>query len=86
MQQMGWHFQVISPAFSIHRGYQSKKSRPAWRERQNRKNMQLVEAFKSEVAAKVGKSRREKAVKGQVASQLKRRSTSQQRARSFGQL
>ena len=34
----GWTFHVLSPIFAIHWGFQNKKSRPSWRERQNNHN------------------------------------------------
>ena len=52
----GWSFEVLSPIFAIHWGFQSKKSRPAWRERQNNQNRSRFKAFKQEVWARYGKT------------------------------
>jgi len=55
MQQLGWHFHVISPAFAVHRGFPSKKERPKFIINQTIANGKLVAKFKDEVAAKAGK-------------------------------
>ncbi|XP_012285752.1 beta-1,4-glucuronyltransferase 1 isoform X2 [Orussus abietinus] len=48
----GYQFKVLSPVFTGHWGLQSKRGRPAWRERQNNFNRNLFEAFKKEVFAR----------------------------------
>lgn len=51
----GYQFQVLSPIFTCHWGLQNKKSRPAWRERQNNVNRKQFEVFKREVFARYHK-------------------------------
>lgn len=51
----GYQFQVLSPIFTCHWGLQNKKSRPAWRERQNNMNRKQFEVFKREVFARYHK-------------------------------
>ena len=51
----GYQFQVLSPIFTVHWGLQNKKSRPAWRERQNNVNRKYFEVFKREVFARYHK-------------------------------
>lgn len=51
----GYQFQVLSPLFTVHWGLQNKKSRPAWRERQNNVNRKYFEIFKREVFARYHK-------------------------------
>jgi beta-1,4-glucuronyltransferase 1 len=51
----GYQFQVLSPIFTVHWGLQNKKSRPAWRERQNNINRKHFEIFKREVFARYHK-------------------------------
>ena len=46
----GVQFQVLSPAFTVHWGLQTKQARPAWRELQNNENRRHFEMFKKEVA------------------------------------
>ncbi|KAK3932400.1 Beta-1,4-glucuronyltransferase 1 [Frankliniella fusca] len=48
----GVHFQVLSPAFTVHWGLQSKQARPAWRELQNNENRRHFDLFKREVAVR----------------------------------
>lgn len=48
----GVQFQVLSPAFSVHWGLQSKQARPAWRELQNNENRRHFDLFKREVAVR----------------------------------
>ncbi|XP_031638195.1 beta-1,4-glucuronyltransferase 1 [Contarinia nasturtii] len=48
----GYQFQVLTPIFTLHNGLQSKKSRPAWRERQNNLNRKQFEVFKKEIYAR----------------------------------
>jgi N-acetyllactosaminide beta-1,3-N-acetylglucosaminyltransferase len=55
MYVAGYQFQVLSPIFSVHWGLQNKKSRPAWRERQNNVNRKYFEIFKREVFARYHK-------------------------------
>lgn len=52
MYVAGYEFLVLSPIFTGHWGLQTKKGRPAWRERQNSMNRKLFEAFKKEVFAR----------------------------------
>lgn len=51
----GYQFQVLSPIFTCHWGLQNKKSRPAWRERQNSVNRRHFDVFKREVFARYHK-------------------------------
>ncbi|XP_068240702.1 beta-1,4-glucuronyltransferase 1 isoform X2 [Palaemon carinicauda] len=51
----GYSFHVLSPIFTLHWGMQVKRSRPAWREKQNNANRRLFEGFKREVFARYGK-------------------------------
>uniref|UniRef100_A0A182W9H0 Beta-1,4-glucuronyltransferase 1 n=1 Tax=Anopheles minimus TaxID=112268 RepID=A0A182W9H0_9DIPT len=51
----GYQFQVLTPLFTVHWGLQNKKSRPAWRERQNNVNRKYFEVFKREVFARYHK-------------------------------
>lgn len=51
----GYQFQVLTPLFTVHWGLQNKKSRPAWRERQNNVNRKYFEIFKREVFARYHK-------------------------------
>ncbi|XP_055534372.1 beta-1,4-glucuronyltransferase 1 [Wyeomyia smithii] len=51
----GFQFQVLTPLFTVHWGLQNKKSRPAWRERQNNVNRKYFEIFKREVFARYHK-------------------------------
>ncbi|XP_059608205.1 beta-1,4-glucuronyltransferase 1 [Phlebotomus argentipes] len=51
----GYQFQVLTPIFTCHWGLQNKKSRPAWRERQNNVNRKQFEVFKREVFARYHK-------------------------------
>jgi hypothetical protein len=57
MQQLGWRFHVISPAFAIHRGMAKSKTRGlnTSRTKQNAKNAAKFDQFKLEVAAKARK-------------------------------
>lgn len=48
----GYHFHVLTPIFTCHWGLQNKKSRPAWRERQNNLNRKQFEVFKKEIYAR----------------------------------
>ena len=48
----GVQFQVLSPAFSVHWGLQSKQARPAWRALQNNENRRHFDLFKREVAVR----------------------------------
>ncbi|XP_046748429.1 beta-1,4-glucuronyltransferase 1 isoform X1 [Diprion similis] len=48
----GYEFLVLTPIFTGHWGLQTKKGRPAWRERQNSMNRKLFEGFKKEVFAR----------------------------------
>lgn len=48
----GYQFQVLTPIFTCHWGLQNKKSRPAWRERQNNLNRKQFEVFKKEIYAR----------------------------------
>ncbi|XP_048511887.1 beta-1,4-glucuronyltransferase 1 isoform X1 [Athalia rosae] len=52
MYVAGYEFLVLSPIFTGHWGLQTKKGRPAWRERQNSLNRKLFEGFKKEVFAR----------------------------------
>lgn len=45
----GYQFKVLSPVFTIHWGLQTRKSRSAWRERQNIVNRRQFEQFKREI-------------------------------------
>ena len=55
MHTAGWTFHVLSPIFAIHWGFQVKKGRPNWRERQNSKNRVRFKSFKNEVLVRYGK-------------------------------
>ena len=55
MHTAGWTFHVLSPIFAIHWGFQVKKGRPNWRERQNSNNRIRFKSFKNEVLARYGK-------------------------------
>ncbi|XP_071538295.1 beta-1,4-glucuronyltransferase 1 isoform X2 [Panulirus ornatus] len=55
MHVSGYTFHVLSPIFTLHWGMQLKRSRPAWREKQNNANRRLFEGFKKEVFARYGK-------------------------------
>nr|XP_053648251.1 xylosyl- and glucuronyltransferase LARGE2s-like [Cherax quadricarinatus] len=55
MHVSGYTFHVLSPIFTLHWGMQVKRSRPAWREKQNNANRRLFEGFKREVFARYGK-------------------------------
>ena len=55
MHTAGWTFHVLSPIFAIHWGFQVKKGRPNWREKQNSKNRIRFKSFKNEVLARYGK-------------------------------
>ena len=55
MHTAGWTFHVLSPIFAIHWGFQVKKGRPNWREKQNNKNRIRFKSFKNEVLARYGK-------------------------------
>ncbi|KAK8397403.1 hypothetical protein O3P69_004850 [Scylla paramamosain] len=55
MHVSGYTFHVLSPIFTLHWGMQVKRSRPAWREKQNNVNRRLFEGFKKEVFARYGK-------------------------------
>ena len=48
-------FQVLSPVFAVHYGFQEKRGRPAWREMQNNKNRKKLDRFKTEIEAKYKK-------------------------------
>ncbi|XP_055313748.1 beta-1,4-glucuronyltransferase 1 isoform X2 [Sitodiplosis mosellana] len=48
----GYQFHVLTPIFTCHWGLQNKKSRPAWRERQNNLNRKQFEVFKKEIYAR----------------------------------
>ncbi|XP_043793568.1 beta-1,4-glucuronyltransferase 1 [Apis laboriosa] len=48
----GYQFKVLSPVFTGHWGLQTRKTRPAWRERQNSANRKHFETFKKEVFAR----------------------------------
>lgn len=52
MYVAGYQFQVLAPIFTCHWGLQNKKSRPAWRERQNNLNRKQFEVFKKEIYAR----------------------------------
>ncbi|XP_014210479.1 beta-1,4-glucuronyltransferase 1 [Copidosoma floridanum] len=52
MYVAGYKFKVLSPTFTVHWGLQTRKSRPAWRERQNSLNRKHFEVFKKEVFAR----------------------------------
>ncbi|XP_066592194.1 beta-1,4-glucuronyltransferase 1 [Prorops nasuta] len=52
MYVAGYQFKVLSPIFTGHWGLQTRKSRPAWRERQNSANRKHFETFKKEVFAR----------------------------------
>lgn len=52
MYVAGYKFKVLSPVFTVHWGLQTRKSRPAWRERQNSVNRKHFEVFKKEVFAR----------------------------------
>ncbi|KAG7204748.1 hypothetical protein KM043_005161 [Ampulex compressa] len=52
MYVAGYQFKVLSPVFTGHWGLQTRKSRPAWRERQNSANRKHFETFKKEVFAR----------------------------------
>ena len=52
----GWTFHVLSPIFAVHWGFQQKKGRPNWRERQNSKNRIRFKLFKNEMFARYGKT------------------------------
>ncbi|XP_008206491.1 uncharacterized protein LOC100114967 isoform X3 [Nasonia vitripennis] len=52
MYVAGYKFKVLSPTFTVHWGLQTRKSRPAWRERQNSVNRKHFEVFKKEVFAR----------------------------------
>ena len=56
MWVQGFSFQVLSPIFAIHWGYQKKKTRPQWRERQNNRNRLRFKLFKDEIWARYGKT------------------------------
>ncbi|XP_069157151.1 beta-1,4-glucuronyltransferase 1 [Procambarus clarkii] len=55
MHVSGYTFHVLSPIFTLHWGMQVKRTRPAWREKQNNANRRLFEGFKREVFARYGK-------------------------------
>lgn len=52
MYVTGYQFKVLSPVFTVHWGLQTRKGRPAWRERQNSANRKQFETFKKEVFAR----------------------------------
>lgn len=52
MYVTGYQFKVLSPVFTGHWGLQTRKNRPAWRERQNSANRKQFETFKKEVFAR----------------------------------
>uniref|UniRef100_A0ABD2VZG3 Beta-1,4-glucuronyltransferase 1 n=1 Tax=Trichogramma kaykai TaxID=54128 RepID=A0ABD2VZG3_9HYME len=52
MYVAGYKFKVLTPTFTVHWGLQTRKSRPAWRERQNSVNRKHFEIFKKEVFAR----------------------------------
>ncbi|KOC69607.1 N-acetyllactosaminide beta-1,3-N-acetylglucosaminyltransferase [Habropoda laboriosa] len=52
MYVAGYQFKVLSPVFTGHWGLQTRKTRPAWRERQNSANRKHFETFKKEVFAR----------------------------------
>lgn len=52
MYVTGYQFKVLSPVFTGHWGLQTRKTRPAWRERQNSANRKQFETFKKEVFAR----------------------------------
>ena len=60
MWMAGWTFEVLSPIFAIHWGFQKKIGRPAWRERQNNRNRVRFKGFKAEVMARYGKTEKPK--------------------------
>lgn len=52
MYVAGYQFHVLAPIFTCHWGLQNKKSRPAWRERQNNMNRKQFDVFKKEIYAR----------------------------------
>ncbi|XP_024945832.1 beta-1,4-glucuronyltransferase 1 isoform X2 [Cephus cinctus] len=52
MYVAGYQFKVLSPIFTGHWGLQTKKGRPAWREKQNNFNRKHFDVFKKEVFAR----------------------------------
>ena len=63
MWMAGWTFEVLSPIFAIHWGFQKKIGRPAWREQQNNRNRIRFDRFKAEILARYGKTERPKTQK-----------------------
>ncbi|XP_026469803.1 beta-1,4-glucuronyltransferase 1-like [Ctenocephalides felis] len=51
----GYQFVVLSPIFTCHWGMTNRRTRPAWRERQNYLNRRHFEVFKREVFARYHK-------------------------------
>jgi len=51
MYVAGYSFQVLNNAFTSHRGFQTLKTRPAWRARQQEQNNARFDEFAKEVSA-----------------------------------
>lgn len=56
----GYKFLVLNSAFAMHRGIKIKKSRQAWREKQNRANWKLLKNFEKEIHVKYGREPKSK--------------------------
>ena len=52
----GWTFEVLSPIFAIHWGFQKKSERPPWREKQNNQNRIRFDRFKAELLGRYTKT------------------------------
>ncbi len=55
MKMSGWRFLVLSPAFAVHWGFQERRTRPQWRERQVYENSKKMGQFKLELETKFAK-------------------------------
>ena len=56
MWMAGWTFEVLSPIFAIHWGFQKKSERPPWREKQNNQNRIRFDRFKAELLGRYTKT------------------------------
>ena len=55
MYVAGWTFHVLNNAFANHWGFQSVKTRPAWRARQQEANNKKFDEFAKELNARYGR-------------------------------
>ncbi|XP_023233755.1 beta-1,4-glucuronyltransferase 1-like [Centruroides sculpturatus] len=65
MHVAGYEFWVLNPVFAVHRGIQNRRSRGAWRDKQNFVNRKKFVQFKADLLRKYGQTAKPRLQKGQ---------------------